>query len=85
MPTYSFETSDKKIEKKVFEVFLSVKEYDLVMAKKLPLVHPDSGKPYKKWKRLLEVPNIAFAIPQESSKWDSFEYRAGFNLEKAKD
>lgn len=25
-----------------------------------------------------------FSNPKESSKWDNFEYRAGFNMEKAK-
>lgn len=27
---------------------------------------------------------ITFGNPKESSKWDSFSYRAGYNMEKAK-
>ncbi len=27
---------------------------------------------------------VAFGNPKESSKWDNFSYRAGFNMEKAK-
>ncbi len=27
---------------------------------------------------------VTFGNPKESSKWDNFEYRAGFNMEKAK-
>jgi hypothetical protein len=30
------------------------------------------------------APNLIFANPKDTSKWDNFSYRAGFNMEKAK-
>lgn len=39
----------------------------------------------KRKKKLLDYNiNVAFENPKESSKWDNFSYRAGFNMEKAK-
>lgn len=34
--------------------------------------------------RMLTAPNLSFVDPRSTSKWDSFEYRAGWNMEKAK-
>ena len=47
-------------------------------------VHPDTETPVKSWRRLSDSVNIQFAQPWESSKWDNFEYRAGYNMMKAK-
>lgn len=32
---------------------------------------------------IVKAPKVHFAQPEGTSKWDSFEYRAGYNLEKA--
>jgi putative FmdB family regulatory protein len=37
----------------------------------------------KKKEKLVSNCKAAFAIPGESSKWESFSYRAGYNMDKA--
>lgn len=32
----------------------------------------------------MDAPNLVFTNPKDTSKWDNFGYRAGFNMEKAK-
>jgi putative FmdB family regulatory protein len=39
----------------------------------------------KKKKLLPSAPNLKFADPKDTSKWDNFSYRAGYNLEAAQD
>jgi hypothetical protein len=98
MPFYTFETKDKGIEEqdRVFLVRLSFAGYDEAMSGKETKegwhrgktgpVHPKTEKPVKTWRRLQERDNVSvqFAQPWESSKWDSFEYRAGYNMMKAR-
>ncbi len=38
----------------------------------------------KKLNRIFGAPNIVFADPRGTSKFDNFGYRAGYNMEKAK-
>ena len=93
MPFYTFETKDKNIEKKVFLARLTFSEYDQASAGKprkdgyykgkYGPIHPDTEKPVKTWRRVLDEVKVQFAQPWESSKWDSFEYRAGYNMVKA--
>ena len=94
MPFYTFETKDKNIKNKVFVARLTFAKYDEAMAGKANKngwhkgecgpTHPDTDTPVKSWKRLADNVSIQFAQPWESSKWDSFEYRAGYNMMKAK-
>ena len=39
----------------------------------------------KKKKKLINDANIKFAQPKDTSKFDNFNYRAGYNLEQAQD
>lgn len=39
----------------------------------------------KKKKKLPSAGNIKFTNPKDTSKFDNFSYRAGYNLEKAQD
>ena len=39
----------------------------------------------KKKKMLPTIANLKFADPKDTSKWDNFSYRAGYNLEAAQD
>ncbi len=32
----------------------------------------------------LDIPTVIFKNPKDTSKWDNFEYRAGYNMEAAK-
>ena len=95
MPFYTFETRDKDVldDKKVFVVMLTLGQYLEVESGKPTKEgwlkgkngpeHPDTEQPVKTWRRRLDNVNCNFAQPCESSKWDSFEYRAGYNMEKA--
>lgn len=38
----------------------------------------------KKKKKLVSNCSVTFTAPNESSKWESFSYRAGYNMDKAK-
>lgn len=38
----------------------------------------------KRIKKLVSSCSVAFTNPGNTSKWDSFSYRAGYNMEKAK-
>lgn len=40
----------------------------------------------KSWKvdKLISTCSVTFGNPKDTSKWDSFDYRAGYNMEKAK-
>ena len=93
MPFYTFETKDKSVGNKFFLVRLTFADHDQVMAEKPSKdgfirgkqgpIHPDTGNPVKTWRRALDKVNVQFAQPWESSKWDNFEYRAGYNMVKA--
>lgn len=94
MPLYTFVTNDD-VEPSVFTSILSFSQYDEVMSgepnqdgwfegEKGP-VHPDTDTPVKTWKRVIDKTSVHFAQPWESSKWESFEYRAGHNMAKAKE
>jgi len=85
MPFYTFRTTDKGVKNKEFLVQLSFNGYDEVMAGDRPLIHPDTEKPVKKWKRILDNVNYNFAQPEDSSRYDNFEYRAAHKLMKAKE
>jgi hypothetical protein len=98
MPFYTFETKDKAVaeEQRVFLVRLSFAEYDIVKLGKESKggwfrgshgpTHPTTEKSVKTWRRRMDLDNVnvQFAQPWESSKWDSFSYRAGYNMMKAK-
>lgn len=38
----------------------------------------------KRVQKQVSCPTVKFSNPKESSKWDSFDYRAGYLLDKAK-
>lgn len=38
----------------------------------------------KKVEKLVSACSVSFTNPGDTSKWDSFSYRAGFNMDKAK-
>ena len=71
MPLYCFEC--KKC-KKTFDA--------ICIWEKVKLVKCDCGG---KTKKLVTNCNLKFDNPKESSKWDNFGYRAGYNMEKAKE
>jgi putative FmdB family regulatory protein len=75
MPIYEFSCDNKKCETKTFEELCKLEEADQICC-------PNCNS--KKVSKLLSLPVLTFAKPQESSKWDSFSYRADFNMEKAK-
>ncbi len=75
MPLYVFQCTIKKCKTEVFEVLCRRDEIEKVVC---------PGCDSKKIEKLLTTPNVQFTNPQNSSKWDSFTYRAGYNLDKAK-
>ena len=85
MPFYTFRTTDRDVENKEFLVRLSFSQYDEVIKGEKPLVHPDTEKPVKKWKRVIDNVNYNFANPEDSSKYDNFEYRGAHKLFKAQE
>lgn len=75
MPFYDYEC--KKCNK-IFDEMVSIAKVD-----KFKASCPDCKS--KKTQRLISKNiSVSFTNPQDTSKWDSFEYRAGFNMEKAK-
>jgi putative FmdB family regulatory protein len=76
MPSYDFQC--KKCDN-TYEVFLSLKECDNTKGIKCPSCKSKSKV------RLFGVPNIKFANPRESSRWDNFSYRAGKTMEEAQE
>ena len=76
MPLYNFKC--KKCDG-VWNELVSFKEADNTKNLKCP----SCGS--KKKEKLLSAPNIKFANPRESSKWDNFGYRAGYTMDEAKD
>lgn len=73
MPLFQFECLNASCDGK-FEELCKFSEID-------ELSCPECNS--KEIKRRVTVPALHFDIPQESSKWDNFEYRAEYNLEKA--
>jgi putative FmdB family regulatory protein len=73
MPIYEFLCKDCK---KKYEVICGY-EYD-----NNSIVCDYCGS--KKKTKLVSNCSVAFASPGESSKWESFSYRAGYNMDKAK-
>jgi putative FmdB family regulatory protein len=73
MPIYEFECLGCK---KNYEVLLSYNGNQ----SSIKCEHCGS----KKKTKLVSNCSIAFASPGSSSKWDSFSYRAGYNMDKAK-
>ena len=50
--------------------------------------YPDVRCPHcnsKSKKQSLTAANLKFTNPKDTSKWDNFSYRAGYNLDAAKD
>jgi hypothetical protein len=93
MPLYTFLTNDD-VEPLSFTNIMTFKEYDKVMSGEPDEegwltgdgpIHPETNKPVKSWRRVMDGVNLRFAQPWESSKWESFGYRAGYNMEKAKE
>ncbi len=74
MPLYVFQCTSKKCKTEVFEILCQFDEVEKVVC---------PGCDSKKIEKLLTTPNVQFTHPKDSSKWDSFTYRAGYNLEKA--
>ncbi len=72
MPTYVFACKKCKIE---FECLCRFEEIAKTTC-------PQCNT--KKVKQQITCPGVSFANPQESSRWDSFEYRGESLLEKAK-
>jgi putative FmdB family regulatory protein len=79
MPTYNFQC--KKC-KHYFEEICSFSDCD----KGFPDVRCEKCNSKQLKKNILDgnVPGAMFSDPRGTSKWDNFEYRAGFNMEKAK-
>ncbi len=75
MALYPFQCNNKKCKTEVFEVLCKFDDIKKVIC-------PDCDS--KKVEKLLTAPNMQFTHPRESSKWDSFTYRAGYTLEEAK-
>jgi putative FmdB family regulatory protein len=73
MPIYEFECLDCK---KKYEVLCG---YDY---KQNSIKCEACGS--KKKTKLVSNCSVTFASPGESSKWESFSYRAGYNMDKAK-
>lgn len=98
MPFYTFETNDDDINDKTFSVMLSFSDYDKLHDDPDLLTkkdkdgwfispgpkHPETELSVKSWRRVLDNVNVNFTNPKESSRWDNFEYRAGHNMESAK-
>ena len=76
MPTYNFECKNCK---KTYETLASYDPKGRYAGVSCP-----SCKSKKK-KKLLNDANIKFADPRGTSKFDNFNYRAGYNLDQAKD
>ncbi len=75
MPIYEFRCEDKLCEQGQFDELC---KYEDIKNVKCPSCGTTNVE------KLMSAPNLAFAQPKESSKWDNFGYRAGYNLEKAK-
>lgn len=95
MPFYTFETQDD-VEDKVFLVRMTFAEYDAVMDEASQLnsvwhegengpIHPKTEQRVKNWCRRIDLDEVHWnsTMPWETSKWDNFEYRAGYNMVKA--
>lgn len=76
MPFYTFRC------KKCEQVFEELTSWD--NTGKYKDVACPNCKSKKKERTYNDNVNCTFSKPQESSKWESFSYRAGFNMEKAK-
>lgn len=76
MPIYVFRCKNKKCDAGVFEHLC---KYEEIAQTRCPACNT------KRVEQQLSTFNVAFTMPHESSKWDSFDYRAGYNMEKAKD
>ena len=74
MPTYNFECKNCN---KIYETLASFDATGKYAGVSCP--HCNS----KKKKKLLNDANIKFAQPKDTSKFDNFNYRAGYNLEQA--
>jgi putative FmdB family regulatory protein len=75
MPHYDFQC------KKCETVYDEIVSYD--EKGKYPTVKCPKCGSKKKDKLLSQIGGVMFSKPQESSKWDNFEYRAGYNMDKA--
>lgn len=96
MPFYTFITEDEDVDSQEFLIKLSFSEYDDLKTNSQNInangfffgdngpVHPKTNLSVKTWKRIVDNVSVAFEQPWESSKWDNFEYRAGYNMMKAK-
>ena len=76
MSVYCFTCKNKKCNLDYFEILCKYEEIEQTIC-------PSCGS--KKIEKLLTTPNFMFAQPQTTSKFDNFSYRAGFNMEKAKE
>lgn len=76
MPVYVFSCKNKKCPREYFDRLCRYEEISETTC-------PDCNS--KRVKQELTCPNVSFAQPRESSKWDNFEYRAGYTMEEAKD
>lgn len=74
LPTYNFECKNCN---KIYETLASFDPKGKYASVSCP--HCNS----KKKKKLLNDANIKFAQPKDTSKFDNFNYRAGYNLEQA--
>lgn len=74
MPTYNFECKNCN---KIYESLACFDETGKYASVSCPSCNS------KKKKKLLNDANIKFAQPKDTSKFDNFNYRAGYNLEQA--
>ena len=76
MPTYQFSCKKCKHEYETIAKFDETGKYSDVSCPKCNS---------KSKTKLLNSANIKFAQPKDTSKFDNFSYRAGYNLEQATD
>ncbi len=76
MPTYIFGCKKCKNEYETFTRFDETGKYSDVSCPKCKS---------KSKKKLITSAHIKFAQPKDTSKFDNFNYRAGYNLEQATD
>ena len=75
MPLFDFQCNNDKCQTEYFEVLCLFTKLSEV---RCPQCETDEVK------KLLSVPSVQFTDPSGTSKMDSFSYRAGHYLEKAK-
>jgi len=76
MPFYEFECNNCKIKYEELCSYDPTEKYKEVKC-------PECNS--KKKTKLVSAAIVTFANPKDTSKFESFDYRAGYNMEKAKE